>query len=573
MEYPTLQVPAATRRTVEAFLGLRHGLQLREGEFSRMENLTSDHYPLLSPRGRRGRLPTAADCRGLIAKDTLCRVEGSQFVMGEYRYDMDLTDGPKDLVSMGAYVIILPDKQYINTARPEDRGPIEASFTTQAPVTLRLCNEEGTPYAIHYTQAEAPGEPENLQYWLDISAQPPVLKQYAAGTELWVPIAATYLRLESPGIGRAFRQYDGVLFSGLPLDLDGAAVLWQRGDDFVVISGLLDSTRTVTDPVTLSRQMPDMDFVVEAGNRLFGCRYGLSADGRAVNEIYASKLGDFTNWNCFMGLSTDSYAASLGSDGRFTGAVTHLGYPLFFKEECLHKVYGRQPSEFRIQETACRGVERGSSRSLALVGETLYYKSREGICAYDGSLPRKVSEALGDARFHRAVGGSHGGKYYLSALDEEGARHLLVYDTGKGLWHREEGLAAAAFCSCGQELYVLQEDGTVLTLMGSGEPAEEAVRWYGETGVLDARTPDRAYLSRLSLRLSMEPGSRVTVEISYDGSGIWEQAAQVTAAGLGTFTMPIRPRRCDHLQLRISGEGPVKICSLTRVTEKGSDLP
>ena len=46
--------------------------------------------------------------------------------------------------------------------------------------------------------------------------------------------------------------------------------------------------------------------------------------GEAVNEIYASKLGDFRNWRCFEGLSTDSYAAARGSDGAFTLSLIHI---------------------------------------------------------------------------------------------------------------------------------------------------------------------------------------------------------------------------------------------------------
>ena len=59
-------------------------------------------------------------------------------------------------------------------------------------------------------------------------------------------------------------------------------------------------------------------------------------------------LGDFRNWQCFMGLSTDSYYGNLGTDGKFTGAITHMGYPLFFKENCLHKVYGDYPAQFQM---------------------------------------------------------------------------------------------------------------------------------------------------------------------------------------------------------------------------------
>ena len=39
----------------EVFLGYDHNLELADGEFYDMENLSADHYPLLSPRTRRGR--------------------------------------------------------------------------------------------------------------------------------------------------------------------------------------------------------------------------------------------------------------------------------------------------------------------------------------------------------------------------------------------------------------------------------------------------------------------------------------------------------------------------------------
>ena len=146
------------------------------------------------------------------------------------------------------------------------------------------------------------------------------------------------------------------------MELNGTAVVWARDDDYIVVTGLLDTTvnQTVAEgAVTVKRSVPDMDFVIESGNRLWGCKYGY-VDGKTVNEIYASKLGDFKNWNCFMGISTDSYAASCGTDGQWTGAITHLGYPLFFKENCLHKVYGTFPSNFQIQTTTCRGVQKVS---------------------------------------------------------------------------------------------------------------------------------------------------------------------------------------------------------------------
>ena len=391
MEYPLLKALRRYRQTVSAFRGYNRNDRIGDGEFAHMENMTSDCYPLLSPRKRRGSYAAVA-ASGLIAKDSLCHVEGSRFVMNGYGVDMGLSQGEKQLVGMGAYVIILPDKKYINTRDLTDWGDLDARFTTEGKVKLTLCNAEGEVYSLqHAPGAGEPASPQNLDLWIDTAQSPHVLKQWSEATGLWVRVDSTYVRIENPGLGKAFSQYDGITLSGLGATeaaaLEGSAVVWQKGEDYIVVTGLLDKPLELDTPVTAERAMPEMDFVVESENRLWGCRYGLDAQGRVVNELYASKLGDFKNWRCYMGLSTDSYAASLGSDGPFTGAVTHLGYPIFFKEHCMHKVYGNLPENFQVQTTACRGVQPGCHRSLAVVGETLFYKATGGIWPMMAACP------------------------------------------------------------------------------------------------------------------------------------------------------------------------------------------
>ena len=136
-----------------------------------------------------------------------------------------------------------------------------------------------------------------------------------------------------------------------------------------------------------------MDFVTECQNRLWGCYYGIR-DGETVNEIFCCKLGDFKNWECYMGISTDSYRASVGTDGVWTGAVTYLGYPMFFKENFLHKVYVSATGAHQITSTALDGVQKGSADSLAIVADTLIYKTRTGIAQFDGSMPVPISDAF-----------------------------------------------------------------------------------------------------------------------------------------------------------------------------------
>ena len=274
-----------------------------------------------------------------------------------------------------------------------------------------------------------------------------------------------------------------------------------------------------------------------------------------------------------MGLSTDSYVASCGTDGQFTGAITHLGYPLFFKENYLHKVYGNYPANFQIQTTACRGVQKGSSKSLAIVNETLFYKSRAGICAYDGSLPAEISAIFGDVSYSDAVSVAHGNKYYTSMKDISNEYHLFVYDTSKGLWHREDNLNVKEFCSCGNEIYfILNDSSDIKTMFGSGTVEGDPVPWMAETGVIGMYTPDKKYISRLNIRMALDTGTRVKIFAQYDSFGEWELLYSMSGVSLRSFTIPIRPKRCDHFRLRIEGEGDAKIYSIAKTLEQGSDL-
>lgn len=580
MLYPTLPTQQSSRDMIQEFRGYNHNLRIGSGEFYDMQNMTSDDMPVLSPRARRGVFAKPASPQGLIAKESLCYVDGSDFVVGNERVAMGLStareDCPKELVSMGAYVIILPDKRYINTADLTDFGAIEASYESAGTVTFSASNIDGDAIGAVTEADTAPEDPGNLQYWLDTSVKPNVLKRYAATTKTWTSIATTYVKISAPGIGKNFQRYDGVTIEGVTVeglkDLNATIPIYAREEDWIVVVGVLGGIQTQTGKVTIRRQMPNMDFIIESGNRLWGCRYGIAQNGEMVNEIYASKLGDFRNWNVFMGVSTDSYAASCGTDGAFTGAVAHLGYPIFWKEGYLHKVFGSIPSNFQIQTTACRGVQPGCHKSLAIVNEVLYYKARSGVCAYDGSLPTEISGALGTEQYSQAVAGGHGNKYYISMRGREGWA-LLVYDTAKGVWHKEDDLQAGDFASFQGELYCVDAaNRNIITMLGSGEAYEETVPWMVQTGNLGLDTPDRKYVARMSVRMNLDPGSVADVYIQYDLDGQWIHLCRVHNTRLRGFHVPIRPRRCDHMALKIVGQGPGKIYSISKVIEEGSDF-
>lgn len=107
----------------------------------------------------------------------------------------------------------------------------------------------------------------------------------------------------------------------------------------------------------------------------------------------------------------------------------------------------------------------------------LYYHGCGGVYAFDGSMPQRVSQALGEDEYHGAVAGGADGKYYLSVLDTENQPQLLVYDVRQGLWHREDDLRAVGFAVNGGVLYAMTGAGDILALKGGGTVQEEPVVW------------------------------------------------------------------------------------------------
>lgn len=592
--YSTLEETSQYRQSFDSFGGYNHNLKIAEGEWYDTKNLTSDYYPVMSQRGKRGLYIGLSKPQGIIAKDALAYInDGTLYYnnvsMANYMPNVNITEGEKTLLSMGAYLCIFPDGIYFNTEDFEDNGYMSRTNSincASTSVNYQICKLNGETITVSSVGDTEPDNPTNADYWLDTSNKDQhSLKVYSAASNMWSEVATVYVKISASGIGTGLSKYDGVTISGAaaPDDasdsvkkqieaLNGTVVIYDCGENYITVIGLLDAVAAqITGTLKVAREVPKMDFVTECGNRLWGCKYGV-VDGKTVNELYCCVLGDFKNWRRYLGISTDAWSAGVGTDGRFTGAITHLGYPLFFKEDCVHKVYPSSAGAHQVVTINCRGVQRGSERSLAIVNEVLYYKSRTDICAFDGSLPQSVSTALGNEHYSGAHAGACGDKYYVSMKNEHGEWKLFAYDVLKGIWICEDGTEAVDFAEKDNDLYMLTSGGSVLTIKGtSGTVAEDAVEWYAESGVIGFEYPDKKYLSRFNLRMSLAKGSKADLYLQYDSSGIWEHMGHIEGNDLRTFTLPIRPRRCDHLKMRISGQGEFKLYSIARILEIGSD--
>lgn len=602
MSYPKLSQRGQTRTIIDTFAGYNHNLRIRDGEFFETRNLTTAHFPLLANRNKRGRLNRSfVSLQAIIGKDALLWIDdgklymnGSETGLTGLKDPAGQTQRERQLVSMGAYVCIFPDKKYYNTMTGE-YGSMGASWASPqgGSATYTMCHQDGTYYTDVTKSATAPTNPNNGAIWIDTSDGDSV-KEYSVYTETWTVLETVYTRVDFSTMGNipaAFKEYDGVNISGMYYDdLNGSKILYAVGgraaegsdsgeNDYVVLVGICGERYEQTGAsISIERKIPDMDFVIECQNRLWGCFYGNIPGQGNINEVYCCALGDFRNWEQYLGISTDSWRASRGSDGPWTGAVNYLGTPTFFKEGVIHPVSVSSIGAHQIGDIPARGVQQGSHKSLAIVNETLYYKARTGVVAYQGGMPADVSQALGEEKYYQAAAGVFGQRYYISMVDAWNAWHFFCYDAGKGLWMHEDELHAEGFAQVGDELYALCNNG-ITAINGTDGVPEASFEWscttgimYYEQGVKGAGAQPVRYVSRYDIRLNMERETDMQMFIEYDSSGLWNYAGDFHLPNNGTVTIPIRPRRCDHLRLKFVGRGNMRMFSIARVLTRGSDV-
>lgn len=553
MALPSLYSISTGKSIQTAFGGLNESYACAEAEFTEMKNFSSRGYPALQTRTPRRTMRAMGRCNGMYHLNGLLLCEGTTLrytedseddvataaAGGEIVLENAVTDGEKIMIGMGTKILIWPDAKSFDTATGKLEA-LSAAWSQTGTVTIAPCDAGGKTYTVSSVGTTEPSGPADGTLFLKQNSSSSkwayvnVLEQYDAKSGKWAEILLNSVKMTLPGL---------------------AAAGFKKGDTITV------------------ERVPRLEYVTENANRVWGCN-------SEENVIYSCKLGDPTNWYSYRGIASDSYAVNVGSDGPFTGAATCMGYVLFFKENCLHKLYGSRPADYQLVSVQCRGVAKQASKSMCVLAEVLYYLSPDGVMAWDGSLPVKISGGLDNTwlmNVRGAVGGVLDTRYYLHLrVPGRNETRLLVYDTERQLWHEEdtaaeENASGWAMCSTGRQLY--QWDGVNLW---ATEPEREADRdtdtakanleqkvgFEAVSGDIGLNIPADKYINRVFLRVDALTYSVVELQASYEG-GAWETLGQ--AAVLNRYTrvnLPFVPERHDTMRLRIKGTGQIAVRSI-----------
>ena len=147
MRYPEAQSSNKQRAYTEQFLGLDKRPRTYEGTFAAMGNMTGDPWPLMTSRKKRGLVTELSKPQGMMALDKLAWVnDGTLYYNGTATAVTGLTAGEKQLVGMGAYIVIFPDGEYYNTVDSTDYGSINRKWQSSGDVTFSLADMDGVEY-------------------------------------------------------------------------------------------------------------------------------------------------------------------------------------------------------------------------------------------------------------------------------------------------------------------------------------------------------------------------------------------------------------------------------------------
>lgn len=510
-----LELPYITPRTgqntaIYTFSGLDRRKRIADGAARDMENMSGYALPVLGVRPPRGKV------RGLKDPTLLCFKNGHEIVVdgdkllvdGVEKYTVE--PGRKAWAVIGPRVCIWPDKILYHAVN----DTVETLDAKQVSATAKFTNST--------------------------------------------------LELDANVV---FAKGDGVTISGCSQEYNNRTVVIQEVEgkvitvyDNVFQRGELGSKQPEDgweeSNITLERVVPDLDFVCEKDNRLWGTH---------DNAVCCCKLGDPKNWNVFNGLSTDAWESEVGSDGEFTGIAAFSSHVVAFKEHLVHKIYGQKPSSLQLQVAHIEGVKAGCEQSIVNVNENIFYLSHSGVMAYAGGIPDMISPQLTDD-YTEAAAGRLAEKYYLSAKKKDGTHELLVLDTDNGYWMRQDDTAARAFWEDSGVLYWVTKDA----LWKHEGDSENKIPWYVEFGPFERVTAEKQIISRLHLLLDLPAGSRALAEIRFD-NGDWLPAGRIQNAKGRTYRIPFAPRRCEMFSIRLSGYGDAVIRSLTMKYYGGSE--
>lgn len=453
--------------------------------------------------------------RRFFFKNTAAALEGVK------SYSLDA----RSMCRMNGKIFIFPDKVYFDESAPENG-------------LCDMTRSESVTNAVFHSETDSEG----------------VITNYISG-----------------GSFSQFRRGESVVISGCSAEENNVVRAGNEASGGDIVSAIIEKISegrmyllcytadgadtaftNVTSSCTVSAHIPDMSNVCCHNNRI----WGTSSDGTAV---YASKLGDPFDFNSFAGISTDSWWARVATDGEFTGIYPYQNHIYAFKCGYIHEIYGDKPSNFKMPYSVKCGTVDGES--ISEIDGIMYFAAADGVYAYNGGVPQKISQKL-TARPSASKSAAYDGRLYITLENV-----MYVYDTERAEWYRLGDMNITDCAVCADGMYFA--DGGVLKKWDEGA---EYVKWCIQTKEFFRTGTQKNGCVNVWLKLSLSDSACAAVYTSVNGGDFRRWG--IVRGDARVCRVPVRFRPCDTFAVRIEGVGDAKLYGIEFENYSGGyDIP
>ena len=568
MRKTLLEAPKTKTVSVNGFKGFSSEYDASPDMITACENVTVVNGNVI-PRSMRMRVRDVENADGISSDGELIWVEnGKLYYMGVKIDALMLTDGKKQIFRIGNYITVFPDGAYFNLMDMSDYGDISVTYMGSGEVELSTVDESGATVAGYTVSYIEPLEYQEGDLWAIPNADVGyVIKKCIRGA--WREIK-TYIKISAASIGTSFSVGDAVDCYGAE-DITGKAFkIVKLEKDAVYCDGVSGGTVRIQS-IKLSRKLPLLDYVTVSGNRIWGCRAGFDANGNMVKRVYASAVGNPLVWTARV--NGFGIEADIACDGAFGGICDMDGDVIVFEKSALTKIRVTE-SGITAKRYTCEGVGDMAHCSIATIGGEIYYKSKNGVCTYNGNHVKCISGELGRVGIQKtgSYAGVMNGRYYVTLLLENGKSAVGVYDPNEDSWNIEDDPGVRGFATRKGELYAICEDSNGARILlwdyerSSSEARAYCVKDAGECDTADCTfefgeigkdSLGQIYPIKFSVRTRISLGE-LRVCLKYNGEKT--QTYMLGASELGVYNIPIERKRADSVSVIFTGSGDFNVC-------------
>ena len=266
---------------------------------------------------------------------------------------------------------------------------------------------------------------------------------------------------------------------------------------------------------------------------------------------------DFLNEDGSLKL-TGSYFETLLSEPLTACCPYNSGVILFSSSE-MFILQGTNTSNYRTTKIAGIGCIFKDTAVICL--DVLYWLAPDGVYAYTGGFPKKISDKLPDiSNVQKASAGTDGKRYYLSVQDQAGKGKVYVYCPQNGTWIQEDEQFFKSFAFYDGALQAVNDEQM---LSFNSKQSTEDVPWSFETAVYGEGDESLKKLRAVILDMEGEDKYPVTVSVKPQlGEAI--ELGSFYINNRAVYRLPVKACACQIQSLIIEGRGKAQIYSTSR---------